>query len=180
MKRKMIHTLRLLMLAIIATTFGGCNNEDDVIEIFTGKTWKLTFIAAEGSNQQFNFWGGKLDENNPAFTNSMNALAQSGNFTLEFVGTDLASTTGGTFNGRGVRSTISGNWTANGASNVLELSNVKVIGNETDALAKAFVTGLQNANRYSGDNQNLYIYYTENKNDNEKRNVKFMAFRPAK
>ena len=46
MKRKMIHTLHLLVLAIIATTFGGCNNEDDVIEIFTGKTWKMTFIAA--------------------------------------------------------------------------------------------------------------------------------------
>lgn len=169
MKRKMIHTLHLLVLAIIATTFGGCNNEDDVIEIFTGKTWKMTFIAAEGSNKQFDFWGG----NETQRENSMNALAQSGNFTLEFVGTDLSTTTGGTFNGRGVRSTVSGSWTANGASHDLVLSNVKATSNETDALAKAFVTGLQNAYRYTGDNQNLYIYYKEN------GNVKFMAFRPA-
>ena len=169
MKRKMIHMLHLLVLAIIATTFGGCNNEDDVIEIFTGKTWKMTFIAAEGSNKQFDFWGG----NETQRESSMNALAQSGNFTLEFVGTDLNTTTGGTFNGHGILSAVSGSWTANGASNDLALSNVKVSRNETDALAKAFVTGLQNAYRYTGDNQNLYIYYKEN------GNVKFMAFRPA-
>lgn len=169
MKRKMIHMLHLLVLAIIATTFGGCNNEDDVIEIFTGKTWKMTFIAAEGSNKQFDFWGG----NETQRENSMNALAQSSNFTLEFVGTDLNTTTGGTFNGHGVLSAVSGSWTANGASNDLALSNVKISRNETDALAKAFVTGLQNAYRYTGDNQNLYIYYKEN------GNVKFMAFRPA-
>lgn len=169
MKKKMIHTLRLLALVIMASTLGGCNNEDDVIEIFTGKTWKMTFIAAEGSNKPFDFWGG----NEAQRESSMNALAQSNNFTLEFVGTDLASTTGGTFDGHGVLATVSGSWTANGASNDLVLSNVNVSRSETDALAKAFVTGLQNAYRYTGDNQNLYIYYKEN------GNVKFMAFRPA-
>lgn len=170
MKRNMIHTLRLLLSAVMAFAMAGCNTEDDVIDIFTGKTWKMTYIAAEGSNKQFDFWGG----NETARENSMNALTQSGNFILEFVGTDLSNTTGGDFEGHAVQANISGTWTANGTSKDLTLSKIKVSHNESDALAKAFVTGLQNAFRYEGDNQNLYIYYKEN------NNVKFMAFRPAK
>lgn len=170
MKKYMIPCLRLLLMAVTVTVFAGCNNEDDVIDIFTGKTWKMTFIAAEGSNKQFDFWGG----NETQRENSMKALAQSGNFTLEFVGSDLGSTTGGEFDGHGIQANVSGGWTANGKSNDLVLSNFKASRNETDALGKAFATGLQNAFRYEGDNQNLYIYYTEN------GNVKFMAFRPAK
>lgn len=170
MKRNILHTLRLLAFIFITTSLGGCNNEDDVIDIFTGKTWKMTFIAAEGSNRQFDFWGG----NETQRENSMKALAQSGNFILEFVGTDLTNITGGEFEGHGVLANVSGSWTANGKSNNLVLGSLKFTRNETDALAKAFATGLKNAFRYEGDNQNLYIYYTEN------GNVKFMAFRPAK
>lgn len=177
MKRNILYTLQLLAFIFITTSLGGCNNEDDVIDIFTGKTWKLTFIAAaddsnKGDDKQFDFWGG----NQTLRANSMKARAQSGNFILEFVGIELTNINGGggEFEGHGVLANVSGSWTANGKSNDLVLGSLKFTRNETDVLAKAFVTGLKNAFRYEGDNQNLYIYYTEN------GNVKFMAFRPAK
>ncbi len=169
MNKAVAHGIRLLTLLVVATSFIGCNNEDDVIEIFTGNTWKMTYIAAEGSHRQFDFWGG--DES--ARETSMDELAKEGNFTLTFVGTDLSETTGGEFSGRGIQSSVSGEWSANGETHDLSLGNVKTSRNETDALGRAFITGLNNAYRYGGDNQNLYIYYKDN------NTVKFMAFRPA-
>lgn len=36
-----------------APLLSGCDNEDDVIGIFTGKTWKLSRLTNKGSNAQF-------------------------------------------------------------------------------------------------------------------------------
>lgn len=57
MKRGIAHTISaadsaaLRFVALLACMacllpLGGCNDEDDVNEIFTGKTWKLTYIGS--------------------------------------------------------------------------------------------------------------------------------------
>ena len=156
-----------LLWMLLCPLLAGCTNDDDMIAIFTGKSWKLTYIAAEGTNKQYDFWGG----NETAFQNSMDALKNTANFVIGFEGNDLNGIAGGTFSGRGILYTFDGTWSADGESNALSLS-LKDASTERDVLASAFMQGLRNAYRYSGDSQNLYIYYKEG------QTVKFMAFRP--
>ena len=43
MKKRLI--LKVLGLLLLLPMFSGCNDTDDVAGIFTGKTWKLTYIS---------------------------------------------------------------------------------------------------------------------------------------
>lgn len=158
---------QLLFVITILPLLGACNNEDDVIGIFTNKTWKLSFIALEGSYEQYDFWQGDVK----ARENSMKALAVEGNFILNFKGSDINGKTGGSFNGKGITSSPGGTWSADGKSQEL---TIKVEGNpnENDVLGKAFITALKNAFRYEGDNNNLFIYYKEG------QTVKRMGLKP--
>ena len=171
MKETIKKTGYLLLIIVMLPIFSSCNNEDDVIEIFVGKTWKLTFIAAEGTQKQFNFWGEKgMAANNPAYVNSMNALAQEGNFILNFEGSDVNGLPGGAFNGKVTSTSVGGTWSASGKNQNLTI-NVTGSSSDKDVLGQAFITGLLNAIRYEGDSKNLYIYYKEG------QTTKFMAFR---
>jgi len=164
------------IILLITTLFflSGCNNEDDVIDIFTGKSWKLSYISLENYySTPFDFWNGDAD----AFETSMKLKDVAQNFTIEFTGglTNTGSY-GGVFNGRAVNSTVSGYWTADGQTKKLVFKDVKWSGTETDVYAWAFVRGIsQNVISYSGDSENLYIHYTE------ELTTKVMAFRhPSK
>jgi len=42
---------------VFCTSFRQDIVADDVAGIFTGKTWKLTYITVKDSHQMFNFWG---------------------------------------------------------------------------------------------------------------------------
>lgn len=151
---KSLHGLLLLCMAML---LGGCNNEDNVTDIFVGsnKTWKLTFISKENSNMQFDFWGG----NETARENSMKALASDENFILNFEGGEVNGVTGGGLSGRAVKAALQGTWNVpEGRELRITLRNEP---SESDPLAKAFVKGLQGATRYGGDNSNLYIYYDD-------------------
>lgn len=53
MKKRLI--LKVLGLLLLLPMFSGCNDTDDVAGIFTGKTWKLTYITVKDSHQMFNF-----------------------------------------------------------------------------------------------------------------------------
>lgn len=150
----------------------GCNNEDDVVEIFTGKTWKLSKISAEGSNKQFNYWPNDNAEG-AAFQQSMALLKSADNFVINFSGGEINNTTNGTFSGKGVNATFNGTWQANGETHKLSM-NTKVTGNESDVLAKAFINGLQNVIRYEGDANNLFIYF------NDGQTIKYMGFTPKR
>lgn len=150
---------KLFIMVIAILSLSSCNNEDDVIEIFTGKTWKLSYISEDGKNIMWNFWG----NNDIAYQSSMTALQNPSNFTLDFNGTNLNGITGGSFNGKASSAVISGQWSADGGSNKLTISNVTPRTN-TDAdayIGNAFLTGIRNAKRYGGDNSHLYIYYEE-------------------
>ncbi len=162
MKTKLACLLTLILLPLL----GGCDEEDDVLEIFTGKTWKLTYIALEGQHKMFDFW----NNDKIAEENSKELLIQDATFTVEFNGSELTEYVGGDFEALAVNRSLKGNWAANGASRELRLTDIRTSGNDTDVLARAFRTGLTNAIRYSGDSQNLYIYYEDG------QTTKYMAF----
>lgn len=43
----------MLLMFSLLPLLSGCDNEDDIIEILTGKTWKLSRLANKDSNRQF-------------------------------------------------------------------------------------------------------------------------------
>lgn len=164
-----LYIYRLLLL-LLPLTLGGCSDDDDVLEIFTGKTWKLSYISAEGNHKWIDLWG----NNDAAYQNSMKLLEAEGTFTLGFAGSEaVEGTSGGTLNGQGVNLKFTGTWRADGDSRKLILS-LQTSGNDSDVLVKAFLSGLQNAFRYEGDSQNLFIYYKEG------QVTRFMGFKPTK
>ncbi|MDR0988727.1 MAG: DUF4847 domain-containing protein [Prevotellaceae bacterium] len=145
----------------------GCNNEDDVVGIFTEKTWKLTFIALEGHTDRFDFWEG----NAQAEKNSMKLLEATGNFNLSFQGATSGKSISGAYNGKGVLGNLTGTWSADGHAHSFSMA-VRASTPENDIFAKAFVGGLATAFRYEGDYNNLYIYYRNG------QQVMFMGFKP--
>lgn len=165
----MTHLCRLLLL-LLPFTLGGCSDDDDVLEIFTGKTWKLSYISAEGNHKWIDLWG----SNDDAYQNSMKLLEAEGTFTLGFAGSEtLESGAGGTLTGQGVNVKINGTWQADGESRKLTLT-LQTSGSDSDVLGKAYLSGLKNAFRYEGDSKNLFIYYKEG------QVTRFMGFKPTK
>lgn len=157
--KRLIRNLGCLLLVLsLLPLLSGCNNEDDIIEIFTGKTWKLSRITDKGSNRQFypGLW-----QDAEAEKRSRELLKAKGNFTLNFEGSELNGELMGTrVNGRGAASEFNGTWSADGSSGELSIK-VKVEGSESDALAKAFIFGLQNVYKYEGDANSLTLFFKD-------------------
>lgn len=54
---------KIVCLLMLLPLFAGCNDTDDVAAIFTGKTWKLSFIARDGETRMYEpFWGISKEE----------------------------------------------------------------------------------------------------------------------
>ncbi len=149
----------MLLMFSLLPLLSGCDNEDDVVGIFTGKTWKLSRLTNKDSNRQF--YSG-LWQDEKAEEKSREALKAEGNFTLNFEGTELdGELMGTTVNGQGINSSVNGTWSADGKSQSLSL-NLKISGSaESDALAKAFISGLQNVYKYEGDANSLTLYFKD-------------------
>jgi len=163
---KMKNVFALLCCAVLLPLLSGCNESDDVAEIFTDKTWKLTVISLDGQHQWFDFWNG--DE--AAFQRSRRELEKGATFTVTFQGSETEGTVGGDFKAQAINRTINGYWNADGSSRELHTTNIRTTGTDSDVLARAFETGLRNATRYTGDSQYLYIYYKDG------QTTKCMAF----
>lgn len=158
--KKILRNISYLLLALLMLpALSGCDTEDDLIEIFTGKTWKMSRLANKDSNRQF--YSG-LWQNEKAEEKSREALKVEGNFTLIFEGSEVDGELLGTrVNGGGIKSSISGIWNADGKSHSLSL-DLKVSGSaESDPLAKAFINGLQNVYKYEGDASSLTLYFKD-------------------
>ena len=58
MKRLHIYIIGMMLVLSLPILMGGCsNNDDDVKVIFTGKTWKMSYIFREGNPKAYvNFW----------------------------------------------------------------------------------------------------------------------------
>ena len=71
---------------------------------------------------------------------------------------------------KGISGVINGKWTANSETREMSTSGTSVSNSESDVLAAAFIQGLNNAIRYEGDENNLFIYYKD-----KDGSVKFMG-----
>lgn len=162
MKRLSTFILSLLTFFLLA----GCSTEDDVLEIFLGKTWKLTYISTENNPRvPFDFWGDGTPGKHYAETLEGDVCI------ITFEGSEINDITGGTFNAIAISATINGQWNANGESHEMTTSNVRISHTENNPVAIAFVRALQNAIRYEGDSQNLFIYYKDNDNSIKRINL---------
>ncbi|MBO4984673.1 MAG: DUF4847 family protein [Bacteroides sp.] len=152
-----------LLLLLIIPLFTACDNEDDLVTIFTGKTWKLSRLTTPGSVAQFpqDFW-----QTEEAYNSSMQAFQGEKNYTLNFEGVELNGELSGTsVSGKGIKATLSGYWTANGKDNSFSISNIRINTTESDPLAKVYIAGLQTAYKYEGDANSLVLYFKYNNKD---------------
>lgn len=162
--------IQLLLVALFVPVLSACEQEDDVIDIFTGKTWYMTYIAVEGQNKMYDFWQGDQDVREKSFK-----TIAGDNYTLVFEGAEVNGTAGGTFTGKATSASVNGDWNANGDNRELKITIKSGGGTDTDKyLGKAFMDGLKSAFKYGGDNKNLYIYYKEG------QTVKFISFAPQR
>lgn len=165
----------LLLFVLLLPLFSGCNDTDDVQKIFTGKTWKLSVIKFAGSDKECkDYWlNANGTFNQESFEQSNKRLMEADTFTLTFSGTTKEDEISGKANGKAYTITISEvNWKANGVNNDFSIA-VKAT-NDKDVLGTAFLKALANATSYSGDENNLYIYFTEGQQN------KYLAFHVAK
>ena len=155
---KLKHIGYCLMACMLLITLHACDNEDDVIEIFTDKTWKLTRIANEGGSEQFykGLWNNENEEKS-----SREALKQKGTFTLTFNLAEVEGETIGTCEARGIRASINdASVSVDGKKHTMTISG-KLSGSETDKLARAFLNGLLNVYKYEGDSQSMTLYFKD-------------------
>ncbi|MDO3390983.1 MULTISPECIES: DUF4847 family protein [Bacteroides] len=160
MKRKSLYICHLLLMLALIPVFSGCNTEDDLIRIFTGKTWKMSRITIEGKeNEQF---GAIVWDSEAAYNQSIELLKAENNFTVVFEGIEVNGELSGnnvTVNGVKVKN-ATGTWTADGKNGNISL-NLKISASETDPLAKEFIKGMQNVFKYEGDENQITLYYKE-------------------
>lgn len=171
MKRNInLKSLGMCLLACTALLVcNACNNEDDVMEIFTDKTWKLTRLTTEGNRAQFydGLWSNDEEEEN-----SYTALREEGNFTLLFnLAEDNNGGVFGTIEAHGIRASIN-NATVriDGKEHTLSIDG-RISGTENDKLGKAFLNGLLNVYKYEGDANSMTLYF------NEGNTTKIMGFK---
>jgi len=146
MKRSIFQIVGLLLLLPL---FSGCNDSDDLQGIFTGKTWKLTYINLKDKGGWMNGFSEKsikiLNENQESYA-------------ITFTGTEEDNRiSNGAVKGRIITADLTGTWSANGKNNEFHASVTNV--NENDDLAKEFIKGLNNASSYIGDDNGLFLYY---------------------
>lgn len=161
MKRIIRNISYLLLVFSLLPILSGCNNEDDVVEIFTGKTWKLSRLTDKDSSDRFyqGLWNGDKTAQNKSLSLLNN---EENTFTLSFEGSEInGELMGTTVSGRGVNSSFSGTWSADGKSNSMTI-NIKSSGSESDVLAKAFIAGLQKVYKYEGDANSLTLFFDDN------------------
>lgn len=150
----------LLLLLAVLPSFSSCNNEDDLVKILTsGTPWRMSRLTVDGSSNKFdpNFW--ETEAERDASLNLYNL--SSSYYTVTFAGAEInGEITGNTITVRGMDSSASGTWSANASSNAMSLS-LSVSGSETDVLATIFMNGMQNVYKYSGDTNNLNLYFKD-------------------
>lgn len=159
MKKITLLLTGILLIALIPL-ISSCNNEDDVVEIFTGKTWKMSRLTDHGKNPPQFYQGIWKTENEKM--RSMELLNKEGNFQVTFEGSEVNGEVNGTqVKIQGVGSTATGTWQANGKDNTVRIQIKNVRGTETDPLAKAFMAAIRKVFSYEGDINQLTLFYQE-------------------
>lgn len=130
------------ILAILSTScLTGCSSDDDIEDIFMGKTWYMS--------------GGKL--NGADFTKDQvsSLYVNKDSYWIVFGK--------GTFSGKLSEGTnFNGRWEANGSSRALKIEISSSLNCEETPLDANIFRVLKNANRYSGDSNILEIFSDDN------------------
>lgn len=136
------HFIYLLMMLPL---WGGCNNEDDIHDIFSSGTWYVVNYFTKAN------WDKRNGEPKykPTDKEGRNALEIIGKFTLNF-------NNDGTFAGAIQNSNIEGTWEADGKSRTVRLV-VKGTPNTSSAYNREFIETLQSAAFYQGDSKYLML-----------------------
>ena len=149
-----------LMMTSMLLGLGACNNEDDVMEIFNNKTWKLVRIATEKGKEQF-YQGLWSNESKEEIDRELNTFRAEGNYTLNFNCAEVNGEVIGTVNVHAVNSSINDAvLKIDGKEHTISIKG-KVIGTESDKLAKVFINGIQNVFKYEGDIHNITLYFKD-------------------
>lgn len=158
MKRFLIYMSWVMLAMLTMSSLSGCEKGDDLKVIFTGKTWKMSYIFREGDPKAYvNFWG----DDREAEAESIATQKLDGNYELEFTGANIDGAFTGAFSGKGVKSSFVGTWRADAEKRVMSTYDMKWTGDESDVLAKQFQKCMNTALKYSGDSNALYLYYKD-------------------
>lgn len=129
--------LLLGALCLLMPLLTGCSNEDDVSDIFVGRTWYITGATINGQSID----GDELKE---LYTNTDSYFLT---FALQ------------TFSGRLVAgSTISGTWTVDGKDHTISLQVSQAYNTDASVVSRNIYNVLRNAATYSGDTHQIIIY----------------------
>ena len=136
---KLKHVLYLLLALPL---LWGCNNEDDVNEIFSSGTWNVGNFYNGGD------WNKVNDGARPIYTKEDDLRALN-YLTVTF----LAD---GTLQGRMNNGTFTANWKANGEDRTISITQLKTTATPSGK-SKQLVEALENAAYYKGDSKVLKL-----------------------
>ena len=131
-----------LYLLLALPLLWGCNNEDDVNEIFSSGTWNVGNFYNGGDWNKVND-GARVKYPDPKDTQALNYL------TVTFL-------TDGTLQGRMNNGTFTANWAANGKDRTISITQLKTTATPSGK-SKELIEALKNAAYYKGDSNYLKL-----------------------
>ena len=151
---KLKHTWLIVLL--LPLLLSSCNDSDDVQKIFTGRTWKLTYISEKDKHGWYKFPGVSEE-----VYQSYDPITGKRYFEIDFEGSTDDNVITGTFTGRG-SVTMNGTFKANGRTNDYLANISKSSSGNGDTLGPFIIDGMKKAVSYTGDTRNLYLYFEYN------------------
>lgn len=149
----------ILLFALMIPFLQSCDEEDDVIGIFTGKEWKLSGIFYDNGKPCYEYWSSAANPATAAESDYSRLLTKKEYFTLKFTGAESDGIASGNFTGKASNANLSGDWSVTSGSRELRMK--RQTGSDNEILGRAFLSGINNSYKYSGDYNNLYIYFKE-------------------
>ena len=111
MRRDTVKYIALLFcLTLVIPFLSGCNDTDDVQKIFTGKTWKMTYITKKNEHSWY-----KFTDVSEAIYKSYDPINGTKAFKIAFTGSTEDNIIRGEFSGSG-SVTFTGTWQADATS----------------------------------------------------------------
>ena len=132
----------ILYLILTLPLLWGCNNEDNVDEIFVSGTWNVGNFYNGGD------WDKLNDGARPAFTKEDDLKA------LNYLSVTFLED--GTLQGRMNNGTFTANWKANGEDRTISITQLKTTATPSGK-SKQLVEALKNAAYYKGDSKVLKL-----------------------
>ena len=132
----------LLYLILALPLFWGCNNEDNVEEIFASGTWN------EGNYYNGGDWNKLNDGARPKYTQPDDLKA------LNFLTVTFMED--GTISGRISNGSFTANWKANGDDRTISITQLKTTATPSGK-SKELIEALKNAAYYKGDSNYLKL-----------------------